>query len=289
MNKQKILRISIIMVMLLALAVMSAGVSASPLAAYAPGLGDAYGFSALAALSASSANTTTISGNLGLSPGLDSSITGPWVIGGTQYAGPLTLAANAQSSALGAFNDLAGQGSNGTWASTNPPAGAWTIASDQTFSGTLTLDGGYNDVWVFQIGRDLTFSGSVVMSGNAQACNVYWQVGRSATIASGSGFIGTLIASESISVVSGASVEGRVLALNGSLTTDNNTISSPRCDSAPAGSTAVPAGHTSSVSGLPNTGGGPMQNGFPWGIVIAGGVLTLGLGLLIYRRIGFSK
>ena len=305
MNKKKFLTISIVLVMALVLAALSVGVSAQPLAATEPGLGAADSFSALAALSASSANTTTISGNLGLSPGVASSITGPWVIGGTQYAGPSTLAFNAQSAALGAFNNMAGQGSSGTWASASPVAGVWTIASDETWSGTLTLTGGYNDVWIFQIGRDLSFSGSVVMAGNAQACHVYWQVGRSATIASGSGFIGTLIASADISVVSGASVEGRVMALNSSLTTDNNTITFPRCLSAPTptftppndatqaaafASTADPTHVAAAVVGLPNTGGGPIRtDNFPWSIVLVGGFITLGLGVLVYRRIRLNK
>ena len=83
MKKLKVLSIAIILVMLLASAGLSANVSARPLAVSgAPGLGAADSFSALAALSASSATTTTLQGDLGLSPGLDSSITGNWVMNG---------------------------------------------------------------------------------------------------------------------------------------------------------------------------------------------------------------
>ena len=106
----------------------------------------------------------------------------------------------------------------------SPVPGVWTAASDATFAGTITLSGGYDDVWVFQVGRDMTFSGSVIMAGNAQSCNVFWQIGRDATIASGSTFVGTLIASRDITVVSGATVDGRIISLNSSLTTDGNTV-----------------------------------------------------------------
>jgi len=120
----------------------------------------------------------------------------------------------------------------------------WNIALDKTFTGTLTLNGGYSDVWVFQIGQDLTFSGSVVLTGNAQPCNVFWQVGRDATIAAGSSFVGTLIASRDITLVSGATVNGRLISLNSSLTTDGNTISGPTCAVAPS----TPSGSTPSES-----------------------------------------
>jgi hypothetical protein len=200
---------------------------ASPLfAATAPLLGTADSFGVLAALSAASANMTTVSGDLGLSPGLAISRTGPWTVGGTEYFGPLSLAATAQADALSAFNNLAGQGSNGGWGVNpwSPVPGVWTVAADTTFAGTITLTGLATDVWVFQVGRDMTFSGSVIMAGDAQACNVFWQIGRSATIASGSTFVGTLIASADVTLVSGANVEGRIISLNGALTTDGNNV-----------------------------------------------------------------
>jgi hypothetical protein len=296
MKKQKYLIITIFAVISLLLVGISSTVTASPLGATAPNLGAASKFSALAGLSASSANTTTLSRNLGLYPGVESSKTGPWVIGGNGYYGPGTLAQDAQASALSAFNNLAGQGSTGNWAGgTSPAAGVWTEASDATFSGTLTLTGGYSDVWVFQIGRDLTFSGSVVLAGNAQACHVFWQVGRSATIASGTSFVGTLIASSDVTLVSGATVDGRILDLNGALTTDNNTISGPNCDSAPAAPTAVGGASATeaSVSGLPGTGGAPLQpDGFPVAMLIVVGfsiVALTTLGVIAYRRNGQTR
>jgi len=218
-------------------------------------LGTADGFSVLAALSMSAAAPgTTISGNLGLSTNTASSRTGNWRVGGMEYFGPLSLAATAHTDALGAFNNLAGQTSDGTlgaWGgAVSLVPGVWTEASDTTFTGTLTLSGGYNDVWVFQIGRDMTFSGSVVMAGNAQPCHVFWQIGRDATIASGSTFVGTLIASRDVTLVSGATINGRVISLNSSLTTDGNTISGPTCAAAPTSTpTSTPTSSSAASSG----------------------------------------
>lgn len=225
----------------------------------AANLSTAADFSVLASLSASSANTTTISGDLGLSPGFTSSRTGSWVVGGNEYFGDSidpTVAANAQSDAQNAFNDLQGQTSDGVLGAWGGPTsltpGVYTEASDTTFSGTLTLDGGYDDVWVFQIGNDMTFSGSVILAGNAQACNVFWQVGNDATIAAGSQFVGTLIASNNVTLVSGADVNGRIVSLHGALTTDSNTITGPTCTTAPAPTT----GTLHVIKSVINTNGG---------------------------------
>jgi hypothetical protein len=199
-------------------------------AATAPALGSLSSFSVLAHLSMSAAGAgTVVSNDLGLSSGLAGSKTGPWTVGGTEYFGPASLAATANASALSAFNNLALQGSDGVWSSASPVPGVWTIGADQTFAGTLTLNGGYDDVWVFQIGNDLTFAGSVVLTGNAQPCHVFWQVGRDATIAVSSTFVGTLIASRDVTIVSGATVNGRVVSLTSSLTTDGNNITAPTC------------------------------------------------------------
>ncbi len=222
------------------LAVAFASNFAGPATAYAaaslPELDTAASFSVLASPSMSAASTgTVVSRNLGLSVGLEASRTGTWVVGGTQHFGATSLANTARTDALNAFNDLAGQGTSGVWEGTpwSPAPGVWTVASDTTFTGTITLDGGYDDVWVFQVGRDMIFSGSVIMAGTAQPCHVFWQIGRDATIASGSTFAGTLIAQRDITVVSNATVDGRILSLDGALTTDRNNISGPTCTAAP--------------------------------------------------------
>ncbi len=302
MNKLKVLSISIILMLLLSLAGPSIDVSARPLALGTdPGLGVAESFSVLAALSMSAAGAgTTVQQNLGLSPGLAISRTGPWTVGGAEYFGPLSLAANAQTAALGAFNNLAGQVSDGPWSVSpwSPVPGVWTDASSPVFAGTITLNGGYTDVWVFQISSDFTFSGSVVLAGNAQACHVYWQVARDATIAAGSSFAGTLIASRDITLVSGATVNGRVISLNGALTTDGNNIFSSPCIAPTTTSEETSSGpglgrrvaltaQARTIQGLPNTGGAPIRTeAFPWSLVIAGGVSAIALvfGVRSYRR-----
>jgi hypothetical protein len=193
--------------------------------ALAPDLGNADSFSVLAALSMSAAGAgTTVAGDLGLSPGLAVSRTGPWTVGGNEYFGTGGLSEDAQDDALTAFNDLAGQSPDGLWASTSMAPGVWNIAADTTFAGTLTLTGDANDVWIFQIGNDMTFTGDVIMAGGADPCNVYWQIGNDATIGADSQFKGTLIAGNDVTLVSGADVIGRIMSLNSSLTTDGNTV-----------------------------------------------------------------
>lgn len=273
------------MVMSFAMLGLSQEAFASPLAATSPSLGAAEAYSVLAAQSASSANTTTIAGNLGLSPGLQASVTGPWVVGGATYFGATGPAANAQAGALGAYNNLAGQTSDGLWGgATEPQPGVWSTGSSETFTGTLTLNGTYDDVWVFQIPESLTFSGNVIMGGAAQACHVFWQVGESVTIASGSHFIGTIIAENDVTLVSGAAVSGRIISLVGSITVDNNTISMPPCASAPLASeesTAVPT-----VSGLPTSGGAPLRSEvLQLGLAILFGGLSIVVAVLIVRAL----
>ena len=285
MKLLKVLIITTIMVLSFTMLGLSHEAFASPLAATAPSLGAAGVYSVLGALSAASANTTTIAGNLGLSPGMDTSITGPWVVGGATYFGATGPAANAQSSASGAYTNLANQISDGLWSgATEPLPGVWSSGSSETFAGTLTLNGSYTDVWVFQIPASLTFSGSVVMGGEAQACNVFWQVGESATIASGTSFVGTLIAENDISLVSGATVSGRIISLVGAITVDNNTISMPPCSSAPVAqvdSTLVPT-----VSGLPASGGAPLRNEIlPLGLALLFGGLSIVVSVLIVRAL----
>ncbi len=246
---------------------------ASPaLAATAPPLGAADSFGVLAALSMSAAGAgTTVIGDLGLSPGLAVSRTGPWAVTGSQYFGPLSLAATAQGAALSAFNNLAGQGSNGPWSASpwSPAPGVWTVASDTTFTGTITLTGLATDVWVFQVGRDMVFTGSVIMAGTANPCNVFWQIGRDATIALNSTFVGTLIASRDITLVSGATVDGRIISLNSSLTTDGNTVTACSLPPPLPGSITI----NKTAVGGDNTFGytGTAALGAPFNIITSGG------------------
>ena len=98
-------------------------------------------------------------------------------------------------------------------------------------TGTLTLDGGgsYDSVFVFQATSDLITAGSsaVVLTGGAQACNVYWQVSSSATLGGSSTFAGTILAQTAITLGNLATVDGRVLASTAAVSLSQNTITRP--------------------------------------------------------------
>jgi uncharacterized protein YjbI with pentapeptide repeats len=113
-------------------------------------------------------------------------------------------------------------------------------------TGTVTLDaqGNPNAVFVFQAASTLiTASASQVKLVNgASPCNVYWQVGSSATLGTTTSFPGTILALTSITLNTGATVEGRMLARNGAVTLDSNTINAPDCAGAPSTSLAAGVG-----------------------------------------------
>jgi hypothetical protein len=120
--------------------------------------------------------------------------------------------------------------------------------------GNLTLTGNANSVWVFQATSDLVTatSSTITLAGGAQACNVFWQVGSSATLGNSSSFVGTIMALTSITVNSAATVQGRVLARNGLVTLNNNTITSSTCAAAPA-TTATTAAATTATTATTTT------------------------------------
>jgi hypothetical protein len=96
---------------------------------------------------------------------------------------------------------------------------------------TVTLDalGDANAVFIFQIGSTLTTLGGtqVILTGSAQAKNVFWQVGSSATLGTTSIFEGTIMALTSITLDNGATLTGRALARNGAVTMDTNAVTAP--------------------------------------------------------------
>ena len=123
---------------------------------------------------------------------------------------------------------------------------------------TLTLDG-QNDpssVWIFQATSDLitASSSSVVFIRGAQPCNVFWQVHSSATLGSGSSFAGTIMALTSITLASGVTVDGRVLARNGDVTLINDTITRSTCAAVtPSGSSTASSSATATSTASPST------------------------------------
>jgi len=106
-----------------------------------------------------------------------------------------------------------------------------TSSTVQLSAGNVTLDGqgDPNAVFIFQVGSTLTTLGStqVILTGSAQAKNVFWQVGSSATLGTNSAFSGTILSLQSITLDTGASLLGRALARNGAVTLDSNAITAP--------------------------------------------------------------
>ena len=183
---------------------------------------------------------TGVGGNLGLSPG--SSVTGfpPGVVTppGVEHVGDAT-AANAQTDAGNALTDAQGLSADQVFAPVwdlagqTFTAGVYNDPSSFGLSGTVTLDGGGNpdSVFVFQAGSTLITSASstVALTNGAQACNVFWAVGSSATLGATSLFNGTILASASATVGNGTQIQGRVLAGTGGVTLADNAIHTPAC------------------------------------------------------------
>ena len=180
--------------------------------------------------------TTTIVGDVGLSPG--SAITGIPV--GQPTGGSIHIndapAVNAQSNLTTAYNNLAGMacGTNMTsldLGGRTLAAGVYCFNTSAGLTGALTLDGGGdpNALFVIQIGSTLTTASNsaVTLIGGADANNVYWQVSSSATLGSGCTFKGNIVALQSITLNTGASLSGRALARNGAVSMASNAISLP--------------------------------------------------------------
>jgi Ice-binding-like len=207
------------------------------LAAQAPvGLGTADSFAVLAGSTVTNTGPSTVNGDLGLSPG--TAVTGfpPGTVNGTIHAAD-AVAGQAQTDLTTAYNDAAGRtppaSVSGDLAGLTLAPGVYKSASSLGLSGALTLDaqGDPNAVFVFQAGSTLTTaSGSHVnLINGAQSCNVFWQIGSSATLGTSSVFTGNILALTSISINNGVTVNGRALARNGAVTLNKDTITPAHC------------------------------------------------------------
>ncbi len=261
-------------------------------------LGTAADFSVLGGSTVTNTGPSTLQGSLGVSPG--TAITGfpPGLVGGsTESATAAAQQAQAASTAayldaknrVGAVQTAADLGGltlvGGVYAA--------SVKGALGLTGTLTLDGegNPNSVFIFQTDSTLTTaSGSnVSLINGAQACNVFWQVGSSATLGTNSDFVGNILALTSITLTTGADVQGRALAQNGAVTLDTNTFVHPACDmsvgttttTAEDGTTTTAAGDTTATTTTDGTT--PTQLPFTGAstsalMVLAIAALTLGAG-----------
>jgi len=199
-------------------------------------LGTANSFAVLAGAGITNTNSTTITGDVGTFPTTTETGFGSVTLIGTNHGGD-AVTQQAKIDLIIAYNDAAGRlpatAVAGDLGGLTLVPGVYKSTSSLGITGTLTLDaqGDPNAVFIFQIGSTLiTASGSNVnLINGAQACNVFWQVGSSATLGTNSTFTGNILALTSITANTGATVNGRLLARNGAVTLDANTITIALC------------------------------------------------------------
>src|SRR5678816_1052790 len=218
--------------------------SAAPVWAQAS-LGTAQPFAVVGGSTVTNTGASVITGDLGVSPG--ASVTGGPTVTGTIHAAD-AVALAAQNDIVTQYNalasaactaDLTGQNLGGLTLT----QGVYCFSTSAQLTGALTLNaqGNASAVFIFKIGSTLTTASgsSVVMINGGSPCNVFWQVGSSATLGTTTVFTGNILALTSITLTTGAAVTGRALARNGAVTLDTNTVTITTCTGVTPGCPAI--------------------------------------------------
>jgi hypothetical protein len=186
----------------------------------------------------SSVGPTVVTGDIGIWPA--ASITGfpPGTLTGTEHKGD-AVAMTAQGDLTTAYNYAAAAAGGAILPAdiggeTLPPGVYKTTSSQPSLgiTGNLTLSGSANGVWIFQVVSTLTTAAGnsqVILSGGALSEHVYWQIGSSATLGTNTIFEGTIMAQASITLTTGATLNGRALARTGAVSLDSNPVNVPPC------------------------------------------------------------
>ena len=269
------------------------------------GLATAANYSIIGGQTVTNTGPSVLDKSVGLAPG--SAVVGfpPGTVlapGTIQAANAVSL--QAASDLTTAYLDAAGRPVEFTQANPDltgltliPGVYAATAKAPLSLSGALVLDGQNNPAAVFIFQTDstlITASGSsITLINGASECNVFWQVGSSATLGSGSTFVGNIMALTSIAAQTGATIQGRAMARNGEVTLDNNVFTSTNCALAPGGAPSatttivpvdttpatVPAFNVTDIT-LPKTG----DTGVGSTSMFATAALVLGAAALMLAR-----
>jgi hypothetical protein len=206
-------------------------------------LGRACGFGILAGSTVTNSpiitgTTTHVTGDVGVSPG--TAITGfpPGTATGAFFTGVGSAAGTAQGDLTTAYNAAAGAPGGaaltGDIGGQTKPPGVYKATTTLGITGNLTLDGqgDPNATWIFQVGSALTTAAGnsqIILINGANSHNVFWQIGSSATLGTNTIFQGTIMAQASITLTTGATLNGRALARTGAVTLDSNAVNVPPC------------------------------------------------------------
>jgi hypothetical protein len=224
-------------------------------AATSPTLTGAASYSVLGHTTVTNTGPTTTTGDVGVSTGTSITNFPPGIAGGnnsTHLHSNDASAIAAQADNLAAFGTI-DQDCTTTYAGTKDLVGLNLVpgvycADSFHLTGTLTLSG--SGVWIFKSSSDLITSNTANVVGG-DPCNVWWRVVSSATLGTNTSLIGNILASTSITMATGATLNGRALAQTGQVSMDTNTLTGPTCEAAAAAASESSSSNNASANSVP--------------------------------------